>query len=176
MGIASTLGSGQDIKAAMKILSQDLVSTRAKASVQTQKNSFLVYIKTRSGELIGCGILHLDHIWKRVNIEMFAVDIRWRGNGFASMMVYLIQYKMVHFPKYDLFVCAALDAVPFWSNPKYSFCFAHKNILEEHEIADEKTGGTRHLIWYGSAVKARGALLKCLVATSDTKPPGKIGK
>jgi len=169
MGIASTLGSGEDIKAAMKILSQDLVSMRAKASVQTQKDSYLVYTKTRSGELIGCAILHIDHIWKRVNIEMFAVDTEWRGNGFASMMVHLVQCQMLHFVKYDLFVCAALDAVPFWSNTKYAFCFAHKNILEEHEIADEKTGNTRHLIWYGSAVQARSQLLKCFVECSAEK-------
>jgi len=167
MGIASTLGSGTDLKAAMKILSQDLVSTRAKASVQTQKNSFLVYIKTASDELIGCGIVHVDHVWKRVNIEMFAVDVRWRGNGFASMMVFLIQYKMSHLSKYDLLVCAALDAVPFWMNKKFQFQFAHKDILEEHEIADEKTGGTRHLIWFGSAVRARDQLLQRMVASSE---------
>lgn len=40
IGIAMTLGSGNDIRSAIKILSQDLVSTRAKAAIQTQKNSF----------------------------------------------------------------------------------------------------------------------------------------
>eukprot|EP01084_Bolivina_argentea_P123000 217993_1 len=141
IGIVATLGSATDVKAAIKILSQELVSGRAKASIQTQKNSFLVYIKTRKGTLIGCSILHIDHVWKRVNIEMFAVDQNWRGNGFASCMVFLIQYRMLYLAKYDLFVCAAKSAVPFWSNAKYKFVYAHKGILEQHEVADEKHGG-----------------------------------
>jgi len=164
LGIAPTLGSAKDLKQAISVLSQDLVSVRAKASLQTQKGSFLVYIKTAGGQLVGCSIVHIDSVWKRVNIEMFAVDAQWRGNGFASMMVFLIQFKMDVFAKYDLFVCAATDALPFWSNPKYCFCFAQKDRLEEHEISDEKTGGTRHLIWYGSSVQARCALKQCFAA------------
>eukprot|EP01083_Nonionella_stella_P144035 448901_1 len=163
IGIVATLGSATDVKAAIKILSQELVSGRAKASIQTQKNSFLVYIKTRKGTLIGCSILHIDHVWKRVNIEMFAVDQNWRGNGFASCMVFLIQYRMLYLAKYDLFVCAAKSAVPFWSNAKYKFVYAHKGILEQHEVADEKHGGTKHLIWYGTPAQARCNLLQYFV-------------
>eukprot|EP01083_Nonionella_stella_P268881 909259_1 len=150
IGIKPTLGARNDLQSAIKILSQELVSGRAKASIQTQKNAYLVYIKTNKNKLIGCGILHIDHVWKRVNIEMFAIDIGYRGNGFASMMVYLIQYRMIYYNKYDLFVCAANDAVPFWLNKKYNFLYAHKGILEQHEVEDEKHAGTKHLIWYGT--------------------------
>lgn len=163
IGITMTLGARSDVKDAIKILSQELVSTRAKASIQTQKNSFLVYIKTRKDKMIGCSIVHVDSTLKRVNIEMFAVDEQWRGNGFASMMVYLIQYKMINYYGYDLFVCAATSAVPFWSNKKYNFVQAAKSLLEQHEIEDEKHGGTKHLIWYGTPIQARCALLKCFV-------------
>eukprot|EP00486_Rosalina_sp_Unknown_P002512 CAMPEP_0201567450 /NCGR_PEP_ID=MMETSP0190_2-20130828/7950_1 /ASSEMBLY_ACC=CAM_ASM_000263 /TAXON_ID=37353 /ORGANISM="Rosalina sp." /LENGTH=224 /DNA_ID=CAMNT_0047987463 /DNA_START=429 /DNA_END=1100 /DNA_ORIENTATION=+ len=96
IGISMTLGARNDVKAAIKILSQELVSTRAKASIQTHKNTFLLYIKTRKDKMIGCAIVHVDNPLKRVNIEMFAVDESWRGNGFASMMVYLIQYRMIN--------------------------------------------------------------------------------
>ena len=115
--------------------------------------------------MIGCSILHVDNVWNRVNIEMFAIDENWRGNGFASLMVYLIQFKMMHFPKHDLFVCAALSAVPFWRNKKYRFVIAHKNILEQHEVADEKHGGTKHLIWWGTPIQARCKLLSCFEQT-----------
>lgn len=165
IGICSTLGASNDLKSAIKILCQELVSGRAKASLQTQKNSYLVYIKNRKLKMIACSILHIDNIWNRVNIDMFAVDEYWRGNGFASMMVYLIQYRMIYYNKYDLFVCAANDAVPFWSNKKYNFLMAHKGILEQHELEDEKHGGTKHLIWFGSCIQARYNLLKCFINT-----------
>lgn len=165
MGICMTLGNRGDVKAALKILSQDLVSTRAKASIETAKNSFLVYIKTRKQQMIACSIVHIDHTLKRVNIDMFAVDDGWRGNGFASLMVYLIQWRMYKYDRYDLFVCAANSAVPFWSNAKYKFCMADKGILEQHEIADEKTGHTKHMIWCGSPLTARYELLQRFMQT-----------
>eukprot|EP00484_Ammonia_sp_Unknown_P026642 CAMPEP_0197032786 /NCGR_PEP_ID=MMETSP1384-20130603/11367_1 /TAXON_ID=29189 /ORGANISM="Ammonia sp." /LENGTH=350 /DNA_ID=CAMNT_0042462491 /DNA_START=263 /DNA_END=1315 /DNA_ORIENTATION=- len=165
MGICMTLGNRGDVKAALKILSQDLVSTRAKASIETAKNSFLVFIKTRKQQMIACSIVHIDHTLKRVNIDMFAVDDGWRGNGFASLMVYLIQWRMYKYDRYDLFVCAANSAVPFWSNAKYKFCMADKGILEQHEIADEKTGHTKHMIWCGSPLTARYELLQRFMQT-----------
>lgn len=168
IGITMTLGARNDVKAAIKILSQELVSTRAKASIHTHKNTFLLYIKTRKDKMIGCAIVHVDNVLKRVNIEMFAVDESWRGNGFASMMVHLIQYRMINWSGYELFVCAADSAVPFWSNKKYNFVLAHKSLLEQHEVEDEKTGGTKHMIWYGTTIQARCALLNCFVQTSHS--------
>ena len=166
IGITMTLGARNDVKAAIKILSQELVSTRAKASIQTHKNTFLLYIKTRKDKMIGCSIVHVDNVLKRVNIEMFAVDESWRGNGFASMMVYLIQYRMINWTGYDLFVCAADSAVPFWSNKKYNFVHAHKSLLEQHEVEDEKHGATKHMIWIGFPIQARCALLNCFVQST----------
>merc|ERR1712096_464787 len=125
-----------ELKVALKILAQDLAPARCKASLQSKKNTFLVSVKRR-GAVVAAGILQVDHVWKRVNIEMFGVDEAWRGKGLASLMVYLVEFQMAHYAKYDLFVCAADSALPFWRNSKYCFCLAHPQILEQHEIADE---------------------------------------
>lgn len=163
LGISPPLGSGQELKSSVKILSQNLSSEWSKRScIQSLKNKILVYLKTEKNELIGCGILKINHSWKRVMIDMFAVDKKWRGNGYASIMIYFIQYKMNKLIGYDLFVCAADCAVPFWSKKKYNFKFADKSMLQEADLWDEKYGNTDHLIWIGSSEKAKMAISKYL--------------
>lgn len=138
-----------EVKDCLDILKQSLTNARAKATLQTNKNAYLIWIRNPKNRMVASGIFHEHPLTKRVNIEMFATDIAHRKMGLADIMVYLLEYLMHKVPKHDLFVCAALDAVPFWSNLKYEFIKCDPRLLQEHELSDEKTGNVTHLIWYG---------------------------
>mmetsp|Transcript_37315 Transcript_37315/g.46089 ORF Transcript_37315/g.46089 Transcript_37315/m.46089 type:complete len:253 (+) Transcript_37315:54-812(+) len=146
--ISKPIGKADEIKQCIAVLSQSLTNVRAKASLQTDKNCYLIILK-KDENVVGCGIFHCDNILLRVNIEMFAIDINYRGHGLSSIMIYLLQSRMKYYNSHDLFVCAALDAVPFWLNIKYGFVITKPALLEQHEILSERKGHTKHLIWHG---------------------------
>jgi len=152
-----------EVKDALDIIKQDLTNQRAKATLQTDKNTYLVWVRKPNNEMISSAIIHVDRMRKRVNIEMFAVDRKHRGLGFADIMIRAIQYRMQYFSNFDLFVCATLKAEAFWTNPKYHFERVNSRLLDEHEIYDEKNGNVTHLIWFGNHDNTKNEFIKCFL-------------
>lgn len=128
----------------------DLTAARVKSSLTTGKGkrSYIIWIRNPNGIITAGCIFHVDNLLCRTNIEMLAVDTKYRGLGLADIMIKLLQYRMQFAPQNRLFVCAANPAVPFWTQTKYQFIPACPTLLEQTEINDEKTGDVTHLIWW----------------------------